>query len=329
MTDTKKSEPEHTALHDIADCSASDLSTNSKSSSKNSSKSSEAVSVTVPATLPAEITTLYLNEIGRIPLLTPEEELELARGVVRGSKTCKDRMIRANLRLVVTIAKRFLNRGLDLLDLVEEGNLGLIRAVEKFDPELGYRFSTYATWWIKQNIDRALMNQARTIRLPIHVMKDLNSCLKTAARLGDKLDRLPNEEEIAESTGKTVRQVKKLLKHNATTTSVSDVVPGDADISLLDMLEDGPGSNPAVNTQNENLLARLDCWMEHLTEKQEDILSRRFGLRGYEPATLEKVGKQVGLTRERVRQIQIEALGKLKRMMEREGLNLEILFNPD
>ena len=329
MADSKNSLSEQNSLKDIADCSASDLSNKSKSSSSSTSKSTEAESVTVPVTIPAEITTLYLNEIGRIPLLSPEEELELARGVVRGSKTCKDRMIRANLRLVVTIAKRFLNRGLDLLDLVEEGNLGLIRAVEKFDPELGYRFSTYATWWIKQNIDRALMNQARTIRLPIHVMKDLNTCLKTAARLGDKLDRLPSEEEIAENTGKTVLQVKKLLKNNTTTTSVSDTIPGDSDISLLDILEDGSESNPAVNAQNENLLARLDCWMKHLTEKQGDILSRRFGLRGYEPATLEKVGKEVGLTRERVRQIQIEALGKLKRMMEREGLNLEILFNPD
>jgi len=277
----------------------------------------------------SEITTLYLNEIGKIPLLTAEQELELARGVVKGSQSCKDRMIKANLRLVVTIAKRYLNKGLDLLDLVEEGNLGLIRAVEKFDPELGYRFSTYATWWIKQNIDRALMNQARTIRLPIHVMKDLNACLKSAARLGETLDRFPTEEEIAESSGRTVKQVKKLLKHNNATTSANELIGKNNDICIVDTLVDKGDANPAEQLQNENLLLKLESWLDHLSDKQEEILSRRFGLRDFEPCTLEKVGEQVGLTRERVRQIQIEALEKLRRLMEREGLNLEIVFNPD
>jgi len=277
-----------------------------------------------PATL-ADSTTLYLNDIGKTPLLSSQQECSLARRVVAGDRLAKNRMIEANLRLVVTIAKRYQNRGLGLLDLIEEGNLGLIRAVEKFNPELGYRFSTYATWWIKQNIDRALMNQARTIRLPIHVMKELNTCLKITGELAEELKRLPTEEEIAERWRKPVRRIRKLLRHDSRTSSADITINEGDELNMLDVLPDQPGSDPAVNLQEDDMLQHLDGWLDKLTEKQGEILARRFGLRGFESSTLEDVGKAIGLTRERVRQIQIEALQKLRLMIEQEGLNLEAL----
>jgi len=274
-----------------------------------------------------DVMTLYLNEIGQTRLLTADEELSLARQVVAGNKASKERMIEANLRLVVNIAKRFLHRGLSLLDLIAEGNLGLIRAVEKYNPELGYRFSTYATWWIKQNIDRALMNQGRTIRLPIHVMKDLNACLKVVAELGEELDRFPTDEEISERSGKPVKQIKRLMRHNTYTTSADIPLTTDKEMTMMDVLPDAPDTDPAVDFQEKDMQASLDNWLDRLSDKQGEILARRFGLRGHEAATLETVGKEVGLTRERVRQIQIEALKKLRLMIEKEGLNLEILVS--
>jgi RNA polymerase nonessential primary-like sigma factor len=277
----------------------------------------------------SDSTTLYLNEIGHTRLLTADEELALARRVVAGDLLSKNRMIEANLRLVVANAKRYLNRGLALLDLIEEGNLGLIRAVEKFNPELGYRFSTYATWWIKQSIDRALMNQARTIRLPIHVMKELNACLRAMGDLTDELNRQPTEKEVACRCGMTEKQVKKLLRHNSSTTSGDIGLASDANCTLMDVLPDEPEKDPAAKFQESNMLKSLDSWLDCLTRKQGEILARRFGLRGYEPQTLENVGVEIGLTRERVRQIQIESLKKLKSLIEKEGLNLEILVSRD
>ncbi|MDG2175254.1 MAG: sigma-70 family RNA polymerase sigma factor [Gammaproteobacteria bacterium] len=274
-------------------------------------------------------TTRYLNEIGRTRLLTAVEELALARQVVAGDRLSKNRMIEANLRLVVNNAKRYLNRGLALLDLVEEGNLGLIRAVEKFNPELGYRFSTYATWWIKQSIDRALMNQARTIRLPIHVMKELNACLRVIGDLYDEMNRQPTDDEIAHRCGITVKQVKKLMRHNSSTTSADITLTRDNESTLMDVLPDEPERDPAVSLQESNIFESLDNWLDCLTGKQGEILARRFGLRGYEPQTLENVGVEIGLTRERVRQIQIEGLKKLRCLIEKEGLNLEILVSRD
>jgi len=280
-------------------------------------------------TVTSDSTTRYLNEIGRTRLLTAVEELALARQVVAGDRLSKNRMIEANLRLVVANAKRYLNRGLALLDLVEEGNLGLIRAVEKFNPELGYRFSTYATWWIKQSIDRALMNQARTIRLPIHVMKELNACLRVIGDLYDEMNRQPTDDEIAHRCGITVKQVKKLMRHNSSTTSADITLARDNESTLMDVLPDEPERDPAVSLQENNIFESLDNWLDCLTGKQGEILARRFGLRGYEPQTLENVGVEIGLTRERVRQIQIEGLKKLRCLIEKEGLNLEILVSRD
>ncbi len=283
-------------------------------------------SLTQSSRLP-DFTTLYLNEIGRRKLLSAEEELVLSRKVASGDRKSKNLMIEANLRLVVTIAKRYLNRGLSLLDLIEEGNLGLIRAVEKFDPELGYRFSTYATWWIKQNIDRALMNQCRTIRLSVHVMKELNACLKIAPELSDELGRIPSEEEISVRSGKSLKQLRKLLHNNIHTSSADIPLASDQELTMMDVLADADFSDPAIQLQENDFQSSLEHWIDQLPDKQSEILARRFGLRGFDSSTLEDVGKEVGLTRERVRQIQIEALKKLKRLIEREGLNLELLFS--
>jgi RNA polymerase nonessential primary-like sigma factor len=277
------------------------------------------------STLSADPTTLYLNEIGYTPLLNAEQEVQLARQVLKGSADSKKRMIEANLRLVVAIAKRYQNRGLTLLDLIAEGNLGLIRAVEKFDPELGYRFSTYATWWIKQTIDRALMNQARTIRLPIHVMKDLGQCLKTVDQLRERDGREPPMEVLARELGKPVKAVKKLLQFNTRICSTDVPVLDSSEGTLLDSLSDGACNDPQLILQEENLQKSVEQWLGRLSNRQSEVVARRFGLRGYESGTLEDVGKEVGLTRERVRQIQIEALTKLRRMIEREGFSSEHL----
>lgn len=274
---------------------------------------------------PLDPTRLYLNEIGDTPLLRAGEEAELARLVREGDRDSRQRMIESNLRLVVTIAKRYLNRGLSLLDLVEEGNLGLIRAVEKFDPELGYRFSTYATWWIKQNIERALMNQSHTIRLPIHVRKDLINCQRALYELREELGREPEPRELAARLGRSVKKVKKLLKLAIAVCSADTPVKPGSELSLVDTLPDRRVSDPSLILQDRDIRRSLHDWLGKLPEKQGEIVARRFGLRGYGSATLEDVGREVGLTRERVRQIQVEALARLRRMMEREGLDADVL----
>jgi RNA polymerase nonessential primary-like sigma factor len=274
-----------------------------------------------------DATQLYLNEIGFTPLLTPEEEVLFSRMAQRGEEAGRQRMIESNLRLVVKIGRRYINRGLTLLDLIEEGNLGLIRAVEKFDPERGFRFSTYATWWIRQTIERAIMNQTRTIRLPIHVVKELNVYLRAARELTQRLDHEPSPEDIAQMVDKPVAEVKRLLGLNERVTSVDTPVGPDSDKSVLDTIADDFASDPAEMLQDTNMNDSIGSWLDELSEKQREVIARRFGLRGYEPSTLEEVGREIGLTRERVRQIQVEALKRLKEIMERQGLSSESVFS--
>src|SRR5690554_1808801 len=271
-------------------------------------------------------TQMYLNEIGFSPLLTPEEEVHFACLAQKGDPAGRKRMIESNLRLVVKIARRYINRGLTLLDLIEEGNLGLIRAVEKFDPERGFRFSTYATWWIRQTIERAIMNQTRTIRLPIHVVKELNIYLRAARELTQKLDHEPTPEEIAELLDRPVADVKRMLGLNERVASVDVSLGADSDKTLLDTLADDMAQDPCEQLQDDDLNASIDMWLSELSEKQREVVTRRFGLRGHESSTLEEVGREIGLTRERVRQIQVEALKRLRDIFEQHGLSGESLF---
>lgn len=234
-----------------------------------------------------DATQLYLGEIGYSPLLTAEEEVYFARRALRGDVASRRRMIESNLRLVVKIARRYGNRGLALLDLIEEGNLGLIRAVEKFDPERGFRFSTYATWWIRQTIERAIMNQTRTIRLPIHIVKELNVYLRTARELSHKLDHEPSAEEIAEQLDKPVDDVSRMLRLNERITSVDTPLGGDSEKALLDILADEKENGPEDTTQDDDMKQSIVKWLFELNAKQREVLARRFGLLGYEAATLE------------------------------------------
>ncbi|SFC37245.1 RNA polymerase, sigma 38 subunit, RpoS [Marinospirillum celere] len=274
-----------------------------------------------------DATQLYLNEIGASPLLTPEEEVHFGRLARKGDAAGRCRMIESNLRLVVKIARRYNNRGLSLLDLIEEGNLGLIRAVEKFDPERGFRFSTYATWWIRQTIERALMNQTRTVRLPIHVVKELNTFLRTARELSQKLDHEPTPEEIAEHLNKPVEQVKKLLGLNERNASFDYPAGQNADKPLLETLASEEEADPLSSIQDADISFNVEHWLDELSEKQREVVVRRFGLRGHEATTLEEVGQEIGLTRERVRQIQMEALKRLRKMLDREGVDLEAVIS--
>ncbi|MEE1674454.1 RNA polymerase sigma factor RpoS [Agarivorans aestuarii] len=273
-----------------------------------------------------DATQLYLGEIGFSPLLTAEEEVLYARRALRGDEAARKRMIESNLRLVVKIARRYNNRGLALLDLIEEGNLGLIRAVEKFDPERGFRFSTYATWWIRQTIERAIMNQTRTIRLPIHVVKELNVYLRTARELAHRLDHEPTAEEIAETLDRPVEDVTKMLRLNERISSVDTPIGGDNDKALLDIISDENDHGPEHKTQDDDMKNSIVGWLGELNSKQREVLARRFGLLGYEASTLEDVGREIGLTRERVRQIQVEALRRLRDILSLQNLSIDSLF---
>ncbi|GBF29477.1 RNA polymerase sigma factor RpoS [bacterium MnTg03] len=264
-------------------------------------------------------TRLYLKEIEISALLTAEEEVHYSRLSLKGDTKARDKMIECNLRLVVKIARRYMNRGLALLDLIEEGNLGLIRAVEKFDPERGFRFSTYATWWIRQTIERGLMNQTRTIRLPIHVIKELNTYLRAARKLTQELNREATAEDVAELLQKPVKSVEKMFRLADRVSSFDIPMGGEGDRPLLDIIPDDNNPDPSSILQDESVIQHLDKWLDELEEKQRDVVVRRFGLRNHPRGTLEEVGLELGVTRERVRQIQMDALRKLRRILEHSG----------
>jgi RNA polymerase nonessential primary-like sigma factor len=277
-------------------------------------------------TLQADATRLYLKEIGFSPLLTAEEEVYFSRRARKGDAASRKRMIESNLRLVVKIARRYMNRGLALLDLIEEGNLGLIRAVEKFDPERGFRFSTYATWWIRQTIERAIMNQTRTIRLPVHVLKEINVYLRAARYLSQKLDHEPTPEEVASLLDKPIEDVKAMFGLTERIASVDAPLDSDPDRSLLDAIADERTPGPERTMQDDDLHALVQAWLNELNDKQREVVERRFGLNNREIATLEEVGADIGVTRERVRQIQVEALKRLRVMLEKNGYSIDSLF---
>lgn len=270
-----------------------------------------------------DATKLYLSEIGHSKLLTAEEEIDLAHRAQRGDHAARQRMIESNLRLVVKISRRYMNRGLPLLDLIEEGNLGLIRAVEKYDPDKGFRFSTYATWWIRQTIERSIMNQARTIRLPIHILKEINMYLKAVRQLEQRLDHKPTEEDIARLLEKPVTEVQRMLGLNEKLASVDIPYGKDTERPLVDTIVDDFTRNPLEDIHEEAIRHHVDEWLAKLNDKQRQVVERRFGLHGYNSSTLEQVAKELGVTRERVRQIQMDALRNLKRTMKREGFSLD------
>jgi RNA polymerase nonessential primary-like sigma factor len=271
-------------------------------------------------------TRLYLNEIGASPLLSAEEEVKYSRLAQQGDEAARKRMIESNLRLVVKIARRYMHRGLAFLDLIEEGNLGLIRAVEKFDPELGFRFSTYGTWWIRQTIERAIMNQTRTIRLPIHVAKEINVYLRAARSLAQTLDHEPSAEDIATLLNKPIADVERMLGLNERIASTDSNVMRESGKTLLDTIPDNNVKDPTETLQEESVHSNLEDCLSQLSDKQREVVERRFGLHGYTVSTLEQVGQEIGVTRERVRQIQMDALKKLKRILEQEGFSVEALL---
>jgi len=270
-------------------------------------------------------TRIYLSEIGISPLLTAEEEKYFSRRALKGDESARQRMIMSNLRLVVKIARRYLNRGLPLLDLIEEGNLGLIHAVKKFDPERGFRFSTYATWWIRQTIERAIMNQSGTVRLPIHIIKDINSCLRAARRLRQGQDVEPTAAEIADELDRDVADVERLLSlHNRVTIRASG---SGEDSGPVDRLKARREAEPSRCAQKACVNDLVDHWVCELNEKQRAVVERRFGLHGHRRRTLEQIGDEIGVTRERVRQIQLDALKNLRAMIESQGISGDIILD--
>lgn len=272
-------------------------------------------------------TQLYLDAIGRSPLLTAEQEVSYARSALQGDSAARARMIESNLRLVVSIAKRYQNRGLALLDLIEEGNLGLIHAVSKFDPERGFRFSTYATWWIRQSVERGIMNLARVVRLPVHVSKELNAYLKSVRELTQQYSGSPSLETIAKHLQLPVTYVQQMHEFNEHALSLDAANMQESGASLLDMLVDENHCDPSRAIQNANLAASLDEWVGALNARSREVILRRFGLRGYDSQTLQGIGEAMGLTRERVRQIQVEALARLRQVLESHGLSGELLLD--
>lgn len=273
-----------------------------------------------------DVTQLYLNEIGAKPLLTPAEELATTRLVRAGDFSARQRMIEHNLRLVVNIAKHYLNRGIPLLDLIEEGNLGLIHALEKFDPERGFRFSTYATWWIRQSIERGIMNQSRTIRLPVHVVKEINLVLRAMRHLESADRRDSTVERIAALLDRTEDDVRRILSLNEHIASLDAPLEIDPNRTMAEVIADDTGGDPESLLQSSEVDSLLGDWLDQLTERQRIVIERRYGLNGVDVATLDVIATDLGLTRERVRQIQMEGLDRLRKIIKRGNISRDSLL---
>jgi len=272
-------------------------------------------------------TQLYLKALASSKLLTADEEKHYGRLANQGNADAFRTMVESNLRLVVKLARRYLNRGLPLLDLIEEGNLGLIHAVEKFDPDRGFRFSTYATWWIRQTIERAIMNQTRTVRLPIHVVKELNVYLRACRQLAATLPSDPTAKDVAVYLAKPVKTVEKMLNLNERVTSLDAPISSDSDKPIVESVSDEDAPTLPDMLHNEAVTQKIDEWLNHLSDKQREVVCMRYGMGDYEPATLEEVAAVMGVTRERVRQIQTESLKRLREVCEEQGFSVDTVFH--
>lgn len=261
----------------------------------------------------------YLRDIRKIPLLTKEEELKYARLAKQGCEHARKKMIECNLRLVVKIARRYLKSDMHILDLIEEGNLGLMHAVEKFDPEKGFRFSTYSAWWIQQNIERAIMNQGRTVRIPVHVVKKINTCFRVKRELSQTLDHPPTAKDLAKAMAKSSDEIEKMLLLSEKVLSIDSPTTDYFDKTILDSLKDDNADDPLKEFISDSLSDQIQLWLNYLSPKQKEVIVKRYGLGGSEPKTLDQTGLEVGLTRERVRQLQSEGLKLLKGFIERDG----------
>ena len=270
--------------------------------------------------------TYYLEEIRKSSLLGFNEEQELGKRVAEGDQEARAKMIESNLRLVVSISQKYIGRGIEFSDIIEEGNLGLIRAVDKFDYRKGVRFSTYATWWIKESIERAIVNQSRAIRLPVHIAGTVNAYFRAVRQLTQELERVPQIEEIAEKMNLSVKEVQDISQADKQTCSLDMIISDDSDDTLKDVLQDQAAVSPDHFSDESTRREYLEEWLRHLTPYEEKVIAMRFGLNNDDPKTLETIGKEFDVTRERVRQIETQALSKLKRINKRHNMEMEMVL---